>query len=162
MQTITLIYKRLPNRVNRFQQELLYTDAEVIVTTQRVKPSSPIVIEGETVLGDGYKAVWFVFDGCWYDIGKIYNPSNVFTGYYCDIIMPMTRGENRFEITDLFLDVWVSPDGSYQVHDEDEFQAAVQHGWIQPELATQAQDALKRLIEEIESGAFPPAITARW
>ena len=51
METIELIYKRLPDRVNHFPQNLLYEDDDVIVTTQRIKPSSPIIIDGVTVLG---------------------------------------------------------------------------------------------------------------
>ena len=162
METIELIYKRPPDRVNHFPQNLLYEDDDVIVTTQRIKPSSPIIIDGVTVLGDNYRAVWFVFANRWYDIGKIYNLEDHFTGYYCDIILPMKRLETHFEITDLFLDLWVSPDGSYQVEDEDEFESAIAHNWIQTDLANQARDALQDLIAEIESGAFPPEITNRW
>ena len=162
METIELIYKRLPNRVHHFQQNLLYEDDDVIVTTQRIKPSSPIIIDGVTVLGDNYRAVWFVFANRWYDVGKIYNLKDHFTGYYCDIILPMKRMETHFEITDLFLDLWVSPDGSYQVEDEDEFESAVAQNWIQTDLANQAKNALQDLIAEVESGAFPPEITNRW
>lgn len=162
MRTIELIYKRLPDRVHHFQQNLLYEDDAVIVTSQRITPSSPIVFDGVTVLGADFMAVWFIFADRWYDIGKIYNLEDQFTGYYCDIILPMKRTETHFEITDLFLDLWVSPDGHYQVEDEDEFEAATQRNWIQTDLANQARKALQDLIAEIESGAFPPEITNRW
>lgn len=155
METITLTYKRLPDRVNYFQQELLYEDSEVIVTSQRIKPSSPIVLNGETVLGDNFTAVWFVFTGLWYDIGKIYNLDNEWTGYYCDIMMPVKRSADQFEIVDLFLDLWVSPDGSYEIQDEDEFETALEEGIITPELAKKARNALNDLIDEVTSGRFP-------
>ena len=156
METITLTYKRLPDRVNYFQQELLYEDSEVIVTSQRIKPSSPIVLNGETVLADNFTAVWFVFTGLWYDIGKIYNLDNEWTGYYCDIMMPVKRSSDQFEIVDLFLDLWVSPDGSYEIQDEDEFETALEEGVITPELAEKAQNALNDLIDAVTSGRFPP------
>ena len=156
METITLTYKRLPDRVNYFQQELLYEDSEVIVTSQRIKPSSPIVLNGETVLGDNFTAVWFVFTGLWYDIGKIYNLDNEWTGYYCDIMMPVKRSSDQFEIVDLFLDLWVSPDGSYEIQDEDEFETALEEGVITPELAEKARNALNDLIDAVTSGRFPP------
>jgi predicted RNA-binding protein associated with RNAse of E/G family len=156
METITLTYKRLPDRVNYFQQELLYEDSEVIVTSQRIKPSSPIVLNGETVLGDNFTAVWFVFTGLWYDIGKIYNLDNEWTGYYCDIMMPVKRSADQFEIVDLFLDLWVSPDGSYEIQDEDEFETALEEGVITPELAEKARNALNDLIDAVTSGRFPP------
>ena len=162
METVTLTYKRPPDRVNHFQQQLLYLDDDVIVTSQRVKPSTPIVQKGETVLADNFAAVWFVFTGLWYDVGKVYNLNNEWTGYYCDIMKPVKRSMNTtgeldcFEITDLFLDLWVNPDGSYEIQDEDEFEEAIQTGAISPELAEKAQDTLSALIVEVETGNFPP------
>ncbi len=156
METITLKYKRLPDRINYFKQQRLYEDENVIVTSQRITPSSPIIINGETVLGDNYTAVWFVFTGLWYDIGKIYNLNNEWTGYYCDIIKPVNRQVGTFEIVDLFLDVWVSPDNSFEIQDEDEFETAIRNGDISHELAEQARKALSELILTIEAGQFPP------
>ena len=91
MKTITLTYKRLPDRINYYKQQLLYADDDVIVTTQKIKPSTEIVQNGKTVLGDNYTAIWFVFQDSGYDIGKIYNLNNEWTGYYCDIIKPVNR-----------------------------------------------------------------------
>ena len=160
METVTLTYKRPPNRVNHFQQELLYLDDEVIVTSQRVNPSSPIVQNGETVLTDNFAAVWFVFTGLWYDVGKVYNLDDEWTGYYCDVMKPVRRSVdvngklNRFEITDLFLDLWINPDGTYEIQDEDEFEVAVQNGAIDAELERKALEVLKSLITEVESGRY--------
>ena len=156
MPTITLTYKRLPDRINYFEQQLLYEDKEVIVTTQSVTPSTPIVINGETVLGDNFTVIWFVFTGLWYDIGKIYNLNGEWTGYYCDIILPVERSSDKFEIVDLFLDLWVSPDGTYEIQDEDEFETAITNDIIEKELAEMARIALNKLIDEVESGNFPP------
>lgn len=156
MRTITLTYKRLPDRVNYFEQKLLYKDPEVIVTTQRVTPSEPIVINGETVLGDDFYAIWFVFTGMWYDIGKIYNLNEEWTGYYCDIILPVERTPDKFEIVDLILDLWVTPDGVYEIQDEDEFETALKNGIIDTALADKARNALNNLIDEVRSGSFPP------
>ena len=158
METVTLTYKRPPDRVNHFQQELLYLNDEVIVTSQRVKPSSPIIQNGETVLGDNFAAVWFVFTGLWYDVGKVYNLENEWTGYYCDVLKPVKRSVdangklNLFEITDLFLDLWINPDGTYEIQDEDEFEEAVQNGAIDAELEGKALKVLKALIAEVEAG----------
>ena len=158
METVTLTYKRPPDRVNHFQQELLYLDEEVIVTSQRVKPSSPIVQNGRMVLGDNFAAVWFVFTGLWYDVGRVYNLENEWTGYYCDVLKPVKRSVdvngklNRFEITDLFLDLWINPDGTYEIQDEDEFEEAVQNGAIDAALERKALEVLKTLIAEVESG----------
>ncbi len=158
METVTLTYKRPPDRVNHFQQELLYVDDDVIVTSQRVKPSSPIIQNGKTVLGQDFPVVWFVFTGLWYDVGKVYNLNSEWTGYYCDVLKPVKRSMNVegkldcFEITDLFLDLWINPDGTYEIQDEDEFEDAVQNGAIDTELKQKSWDVLKALIAEVESG----------
>ena len=158
VETITLIYKWLPDRVNQSQQQLLYVDENVIVTFQRVKPSAPIVQEGEIVLGDNFTVVWFVFTDLWYGVAKVYNLNNEWTGYYCDIMEPVKRGvgvagkPDYFKITDLFLDLWINPDGTYQIQDEDEFEDAVQEGIINTELEKETRSALKSLIAEVESG----------
>ena len=160
METVILTYKRPPDRVNHFQQKLLYLDDDVIVTSQRVTPSSPIVQNGETVLADNFAAIWFVFTGLWYDVGKVYNLDNRWTGYYCDIMKPVKRRVDRtgkldcFEITDLFLDLWINPDGTYQIQDEDEFAEAVQNGAIDTELERKAREVLTALIAEVESGSL--------
>ena len=166
LETVTLTYKRPPDRVNHFQQELLYLDDDVIVTSQRVKPSSPIVQNGKTVLGDNFAVVWFVFAGLWYDVGKVYNLDNEWTGYYCDIMKPVKRRVNVagkldcFEITDLFLDLWINPDGTYQIQDEDEFEEAIQNGAIDAELEKKARSVLTALITEVEEGRLEPRLQA--
>ena len=166
METVILTYKRPPDRVNHFQQELLYLDDDVIVTSQRVKPSSPIVQNGETVLADNFAAVWFVFTGLWYDVGKVYNLNNEWTGYYCDIMKPVKRSINAtgkldcFEITDLFLDLWINPDGSYEIQDEDEFEEAIQNGAIDTTLEKTAWNVLNTLIAEVESGRLERRVQA--
>ena len=84
--------------------------------------------------------VWFVFTGLWYDVGKVYNLNNEWTGYYCDIMKPVKRRISAtgkldcFEITDMFLDLWINPDGTYEIQDEDEFEEAIQNGVIDFEI----------------------------
>ncbi len=158
LETVTLTYKRPPDRVNHFEQHLLYVDDDVIIASQRLRPSSPIVQNGKTVLGDNFAAVWFVFTGLWYDVGKVYNLNNEWTGYYCDVLKPVKRSINvegklnLFEITDLFLDLWINPDGTYEIQDEDEFEDAVREGAIDAELERKAWEVLKALIADVEAG----------
>ena len=59
---------------------------------------------------------------------------------------------NRFEITDLFLDLWVNPDGTYEIQDEDEFEDAIQNGAIDAELERKAREVLDTLITKVEEG----------
>jgi predicted RNA-binding protein associated with RNAse of E/G family len=110
------------------------------------------------VLGDNFAVFWFVFSNLWYSVAKVYNLDNEWTGYYCDILKPVKRNvdasgkPNRFEITDLFLDLWINPDGTYEIQDEDEFEEAVQNGAIDAELERKALEVLKALVAEVEAG----------
>jgi predicted RNA-binding protein associated with RNAse of E/G family len=61
-------------------------------------------------------------------------------------------------IIDLFLDIWISPDGSFVVLDEDELTDAVQAGNISMQRASEARSVLATLIKGAESGSFPPRI----
>ena len=74
----------------------------------------------------------------------------------------MKRSGTQIEITDLFLDLWVTPDLGYQILDHDEFASAIQNGWIEPDLASQAQQALDQLISVVESTNFPPEPVKRF
>ncbi len=168
MKQIDLIYTRLPDKVSHFKQKLIYFDETVIVTQQKIRVSKPLIVNGDIVLGNDYMALWFIFPSMWYDIGKIHNPSGTLTGYYCDIISPMKRFESEgtefvfsVEITDLCLDLWVCPDSSYQILDEDEFEVAVKNGWIDESLAQKAGEELDKLIQLVKRGGFPPEIVEK-
>jgi len=60
-------------------------------------------------------------------------------------------------ITDLFLDLWITPDGRYMVLDEDELEVALAKNVISSSLARQARKELQILIKSTKSGRFPPA-----
>lgn len=76
-------------------------------------------------------------------------------GTYCDIVTPLQRQGNDYYLTDLILDVWVFPDGSFLELDWDEFEAGVESGLLGPELAAGARLGLERLKRHINGGHFP-------
>ncbi|HID92512.1 MAG TPA: DUF402 domain-containing protein [bacterium (Candidatus Stahlbacteria)] len=157
---IKIVYKRLPNKVMEIESTLLHESEDIIVTTHILSgASSPIVINGEVVLDNGYRAVFFEFCNEWHDIAKIYNREDKFTGYYCDINTPTKRFKGGYETLDLCLDLWIYPNSKiYIVLDEDEFKEAVKKGWIDKKMAKKARDTLTMLINQINKGDFPPPI----
>lgn len=77
-------------------------------------------------------------------------------GYYSDIGEPVVQlGEDRFQMTDLFLDVWLSPDGRLLELDWDEFEEAVQGHVISPAQADLAREAMRRIVDESARGVYP-------
>jgi hypothetical protein len=77
-------------------------------------------------------------------------------GHYSDIGEPVIQlSPNEFQMTDLFLDVWLFPDGRLLELDWDEFEEAIHQKLITPTQAELAQKAMQRLVEEIAGGIYP-------
>jgi len=59
-------------------------------------------------------------------------------------------------ITDLFLDLWITPYNDYHVLDEDELENAIRSGFISTNAADKARSQLQSLIKKIGESDFPP------
>lgn len=79
----------------------------------------------DTTLKRGDRFVETYYLARWYNIFEIYDRDDgALKGWYCNITRPATWTDSRVEYVDLFLDLWVSADGTQTVLDEDEFSAA--------------------------------------
>lgn len=155
-------YVRTGDRRATFDACLLHADDKVIVVSHEAQPSRPLQHGGQVVMAPGYLVVWFLFKGKSYDIGRFYRPDGVWTGYYVDILEPVEWvGDDPHSITpliDLELDLWIAPDLSHQVLDEEEFEDAVRRGDLTSAQASQARSTLSQLVTLLEKGSFPPPI----
>jgi len=117
---------------------------------------------GEVVLDTEYRAVWFLFKDRPYDVGRFYRPDGTWTGYYADVLEPVrwvgSDPTTLEPITDLFLDLWIAPDGRHLVLDKDEFEEAIGFGILTREQIDHARRVLGELIEATERGVFPPEV----
>lgn len=78
-----------------------------------------------TTLKRGDRFVETYYTNCGYNIFEIYDrDDHSLKGYYCNITHPARFVDDRVEYVDLFLDLWISVDGTQSVLDEDEFLAA--------------------------------------
>ncbi len=59
---------------------------------------------------------------------------------------------------DLCLDLWVDPSGGYVVLDRDEFDEALDRGWIDAETARRARQELDGIAAGIVDESWPPEI----
>jgi len=57
----------------------------------------------------------------WFNIFTIASPSGTLKGWYCNIAEPAHIFDDHIEQIDLFLDVWINPQGEPLILDEDEF-----------------------------------------
>ena len=79
---------------------------------------------GYTVFEKGDRFVEWHFGDRWYNIFEIHARDNDrIKGWYCNVTKPATLEDGAVSAIDLALDVWIGPDGSIRVLDEDEFAA---------------------------------------
>jgi GrpB-like predicted nucleotidyltransferase (UPF0157 family)/protein associated with RNAse G/E len=152
-----LRYIRLPAQILEMYDDLVYQSRNVIIGRSQVTSTHSIRLGGKTVLEAGFPITYFELVGKWFNVVKVRNLRGEHTGYYCDISVPLKLLEDgSVEVTDLFLDLWVSPDLTYRVLDEDEMEEALKKGWISERLYTRAKRELEKLVAMVEMKDFPP------
>ena len=149
-------YIRLPGQVLELYDNLVYKSGKIIVGKSQIASAHSVTFDDEVVLASGFEIVYFDFIAKWFSVGKIRNMQGKHTGYYCDIITPPKLLEDGgVEITDLFLDLWVSPDLRFKVLDEEELENAFHKGWITKRLYERAKRELEKLVKTVNQRKFP-------
>ncbi|MEJ2187531.1 MAG: DUF402 domain-containing protein [Gemmatimonadota bacterium] len=161
---VRIHYHRLPDRLDVFTQRLVHRTPDVVVTLLEETPmADPLRVNGRTVLEDGAPVVWFTFPEAWHDVGRFHTCDGRFTGCYANILTPVRfLSPREWETTDLFLDVFVDPDGNVSLLDQDELEAGMRRGAIDPVLATAARREAHRLMQLAAMGRWPPPIVHAW
>ncbi len=89
----------------------------------------------------------------WHNICVIHSSQNGrLKGWYCNITRPATISSEVVAAEDLFLDVWVDPDGTCQILDEDEFDA---DQTLDQPTRQAAREALDVLLAQIDAREPP-------
>lgn len=162
--TVTIHYRRPPDRLEVFEQAVVDDDGQCVVTWL---PSGtlqkPMEVGGRVVLEPGSPIVWFTYrGGVWHDVGRFHRADGTFTGVYANVLTPVRIDGSRWETTDLFLDVWMDADGGVEVLDRDEFDAALAAGWVDASTAARALAAAERLAADARAGTWPPLAVREW
>jgi predicted RNA-binding protein associated with RNAse of E/G family len=161
--TVSIHYRRLPDRVRVFRQRVLEEAGEYVVTYLEAAPlARPVEVGGRVVLEPGAPVVWFTYPGRWYDVGLFHLADGRFTGTYANILTPVRMEGERWDTTDLLLDVWVGAGGEVAVLDEAEFAEAVERGWIDAATAAAAREHAETLALAARQGVWPPEHVRGW
>jgi predicted RNA-binding protein associated with RNAse of E/G family len=96
-----------------------------------------------TIIRKGDRFVEVYYTDRWYNIFEIHDRDDgALKGWYCNVGRPaVMEAENVISYEDLALDLWVAPDGTQTVLDEDEFAALP----LDAETRQQARAALEEL-----------------
>ncbi len=162
--TVTIHYRRPPDRLEVFEQAVVDDDGRCVVSfLPAAKLKKPMERGGRVVLEPGAPIVWFTWRGdVWHDIGGFHLADGTFTGVYANVLTPVRMDGAEWDTTDLFLDVWVDADGGVEILDRDEFDAALAAGWIDPRTAARALAEAERLAHDARRGAWPPPYVRQW
>lgn len=160
---IEVVYRRPPGRTRRYRQELLLDDERLKITLQRRRRAArPREVGGVVTLAPGASVLWHTFPGRRYEVAAFYAPDGELLGHYTNIVRPPVLEGRRWEITDLFLDLWQPADGPPTVLDRGELEEARRRGWIDEREAGRAVEEMERIEARAGAGGWPPAPVGRW
>jgi len=160
---VAIHYKRPPNRVRIYDQRIVHEEKDVIVTlSQPIESEVTMRHDGNIMLEQGSLALWFTFPDVWHDIGRFHRADRTFTGLYANILTPPVIDGPIWHTTDLFLDVWQTPEGETLLLDENEFADAKKMGLIDLETANRAWEESQKILSDAALGVWPPNCVREW
>ncbi len=163
MPEIEIHYRRPPDRLDVFVQDLVVDEADYKITLHDPSSLTTALTIGDRVIYEpGAPIVWYVFPDAWFDIGRFHLKDDTFTGYYINLIAPPELGARTWTLHDLCLDVWVDPAGDFLTLDQDEFDEAVDNHWIDTATAERARHELDGVLRKLAAGRFPPSLVQRY
>ena len=161
---VEIHYRRLPDRMEVFEQVVVERNDDYVVPFLPASPARrPAMVDGEVMLETGSPLIWFTYPDIWYDIGTFHRADGTLTGYYANLLTPVIMEENRWQTTDLCLDVWVPAQGVEPVLlDEDDFEEALREGWMDSATGHHVQLLAEDLLRQARAGSWPPRHVKEW
>jgi len=146
MAKVLEIKRNLDGSRLEFECELLFRDANQAVlsyVSQRAYNFQSVRFE------KGCRTTALYQSGEPYVFWRIDSPSGELLGYYIHLAANVSIGPDWVTWDDLTVDLWVHPDGRYEVWDEDELQRLRERGTIGGEQLRAIEEAKQRVIENL-------------
>ncbi|ADT83274.1 hypothetical protein TERMP_00297 [Thermococcus barophilus MP] len=160
---VHLIYKRIPNRVLERYDELIADLGDIIVAKSKFHGMlAPLYVNGVKVIENDYTMIYFAFIGKNYDVLKVYDREGNFKGLYVDVLAYTERYGDTLEMLDLFLDIFIFPNGEAFLLDEDELEMALNYGLIDKDAFDFAYKVADEIIMAVKEKRFPPKIVWKY
>lgn len=158
---MAIVYRRPPDDVQHFSQELLHDGSACKITLLVLEPDAQALPVGETEVPPGGAVMWFMFPGRSYEVGAVYDDKAKFLGYYTNFVQPPRPETAVWHLTDLFLDVWQAPDGPPRLLDEDELTEAAENGWVGAEDVARTRAEAAAVLRAARADRWPPGVVLR-
>jgi predicted RNA-binding protein associated with RNAse of E/G family len=113
---------------------------------------------GDVRVPEGGTVLWYLFPGRAWEVAAAYDPVGRLMGFYTNFVRMPVIDAGRWEITDLYLDVWQPPEGPALLLDADELAAAVKAGHVTPEEADAVASEAEAVLRAAKIGRWPPRI----
>lgn len=162
--TIIVEYIRPGKETSYYEEDLLVENEEFLKSFKRM-PDEIAEKLTQSLRDNGFIAqdqfcacvtkTYFFHE--YFNLLQFQDPQEQLLGYYSDIGTPLSRTEHGYQMTDWFLDIWLSPDGTLFELDEDEFEEALSRNLLSPTEAEIARRTFRRLIDEVKQGIYPDA-----
>ena len=130
-------------QVLAYSGQVLRREGQTIVLRTRWS-RAPLDV-GYVILEPGDRWTEYFYADRWYNIFEIRAGDGCLKGWYCNITRPARITACEVAAKDLALDLWVAPDGTMLVLDEDEF-AALELTPAEREAAQQALAELQAMV----------------
>lgn len=161
--TVHIEYIRPGKETTYFEEDLVAQDdiclrtfkclpADIVERLSRALQTQNLIAHNQHVLTIG-KTYFFAEP---FNLLEFRDINGDLLGYYSDIGEPLVRlGPDTYQMIDLFLDIWLFPDGRLLELDWDEFEDAIEHQVVTPAQANLAREAIRRLVLEVSQGTYP-------
>lgn len=106
--------------------------------------------------------MWFLFPGRPYEVAAVYDATGQRLGYYTNFIRTPSIESGRWDLTDLYLDVWQGSDEQPQLLDSDDLAAAVASGAIEREEAKAVEAEADAVLRAAQNGRWPPKLVRNY
>jgi predicted RNA-binding protein associated with RNAse of E/G family len=128
--TVTEVKHHLRGNRDEYQVELLWRDSTLVL----VRFVAKTVMKGDGVrFPAGAYTYGYFWDDRNYNIYRMHFPDGQLFAHRFDVLKDFRFDEDRFEWTDLLLDLWVYADGSTTWKDDDQVAAFLESGRMSPE-----------------------------
>ncbi len=104
----------------------------------------PTTDYGYAVFEENDRFIEHFYADRWYNVFEVHSvQDDHLKGWYCNIVQPAVFSADEIAQVDLALDLWIAPDGAYQVLDQAEFDALP----LDADARRQAANALRELLD---------------
>ncbi|MCH7473082.1 MAG: DUF402 domain-containing protein [Gemmatimonadetes bacterium] len=155
---IQYTYSRPGKGSERYEHWLVADKPDVKILLMTDYRGKPLMIDGKVAVEPGSALLWFVFPGAWHDIGRFHLADDTLTGWYTNLCTPVEMRGDSWASTDLFLDHWMTPDGSQSWLDEDELADAIGAGLVSQETQTKVEEERRSIQACLDTAGWPPQV----